>query len=52
MKYKPRLWMRSLTFSYVGTIEEWKDEWSREDEGLRVRARKLNPNKRLDIQTG
>ncbi len=33
-------------------MQDWKEEWLREDEKLRARARKLNSNKRLDIQRG
>lgn len=36
----------------LAQLRRWKDEWLREDKGLRVRAQQLNSNKRLDIQRG
>lgn len=36
----------------LAQLRSWKDEWLCEDEKLRVRARQLNLNKRLDIQRG
>lgn len=33
-------------------MDEWREEWLREDERLKVRLRQLDPNKRLDIQRG
>jgi hypothetical protein len=36
----------------LAQMREWKDEWLREDERLRARARQLSRNKRLDIQRG
>ena len=33
-------------------VDEWREEWLREDERLKARLRTLSPDKRLDIQRG